>query len=220
MGLRHRSLLILRSSFVRAKGRSFVPAHRTSIASRAGAVKAGRRAWLAVGSGVARLRLDRAEHGARIMGRRTVKAMAYPTRFERVAFAFGGQWSSQAHFQPITQPTSATMLSSQTTLLRTKFAVSVVAYDSLPGHQCYDIPRFSTTLYDAAPAQERNAVRQLISFSTLRWRSLVTWRGLHSQNERLWNGRLWRKADLRTIDDQLRSRSSFKRMLQTEDGGG
>jgi hypothetical protein len=30
------------------------------------AVKAGRRAWLAAGSGVARLRLDRAEHGARI----------------------------------------------------------------------------------------------------------------------------------------------------------
>jgi hypothetical protein len=56
-------------------------------------------------------------------------------------------------------------------------------FDSAPGHQCYDIPRFSTTLYDAAPAQERNAVRQLISFSTLRWRSLVTWRGLHSQNE-------------------------------------
>src|SRR6266851_3606153 len=46
--------------------RSFVPARRTSIASRAGAVKAGRRAWLAAGSGVARLRLDRAEHGARI----------------------------------------------------------------------------------------------------------------------------------------------------------
>src|SRR5712672_1408938 len=55
-----------------AKGRSFVPARRTSIASRAGAVKAGRRAWLAAGSGVARLRLDRAEHGARIkrVGRR------------------------------------------------------------------------------------------------------------------------------------------------------
>jgi hypothetical protein len=52
--------------------RSFVPARRTSIASRAGAVKAGRRAWLAAGSGVARLRLDRAEHGARIkrVGRR------------------------------------------------------------------------------------------------------------------------------------------------------
>src|SRR6266576_6506570 len=58
IGLRHRLLLISLSSFVRAKGRSFVPAHRTSIASRAGAVKAGRRAWLAVGSGVARLRLD------------------------------------------------------------------------------------------------------------------------------------------------------------------
>lgn len=66
IGLRHRGLLISLSSFVRAKGRSFVPAHRTSIASRAGAVKAGRRAWLAAGSGVARLRLDRPEHGARI----------------------------------------------------------------------------------------------------------------------------------------------------------
>src|SRR5436190_23292892 len=66
IGLRHRLLLITHSSFVRAKGRSFVPARRTSIASRAGAVKAGRRAWLAAGSGVARLRLDGAEHGARI----------------------------------------------------------------------------------------------------------------------------------------------------------
>jgi hypothetical protein len=66
IGLRHRFLLISRSSFVRAKGRSFVPARRASIASRAGAVKAGRRDWLAAGSGVARLRLDRAEHGARI----------------------------------------------------------------------------------------------------------------------------------------------------------
>jgi hypothetical protein len=62
-GLRHRLLL---SSFVRAKGRSFVPARRTSIATRAGAVKAGRRTWLAAGSDVARLRLDSAEHGARI----------------------------------------------------------------------------------------------------------------------------------------------------------
>ena len=66
IGLRHRLLLMSRSSFVRARGRSFVPARRTSIASRAGAVKAGRRAWLAVGSGVARPRLDGAEHGARI----------------------------------------------------------------------------------------------------------------------------------------------------------
>src|SRR6202790_607742 len=40
IGLRHRLLLISPSSFVRAKGRSFVPARRTSIASRAGAVKA------------------------------------------------------------------------------------------------------------------------------------------------------------------------------------
>src|ERR1700724_3115575 len=63
IGLRHRLLL---SSFVRAKGRSFVPARRTSIATRAGAVKAGRRAWLAAGSDVARLRLDRVERGARI----------------------------------------------------------------------------------------------------------------------------------------------------------
>src|SRR6202051_4548492 len=53
IGLRHRLLLISRSSFVRAKGRSFVPARRTSIASRAGAVKAGRRAGLAARSGVA-----------------------------------------------------------------------------------------------------------------------------------------------------------------------
>src|SRR5258708_4310219 len=39
IGLRHRLLLISRSCFVRAKGRSFVPARRTSIASRAGAVR-------------------------------------------------------------------------------------------------------------------------------------------------------------------------------------
>ena len=72
IGLRHRLLLMSRSSFVRAKGRSFVPAFRTSIASGAGAFKAGRRARLAAGSGVARLRLDRAEHGAKIkrVGRR------------------------------------------------------------------------------------------------------------------------------------------------------
>src|SRR3977135_810840 len=58
-----------------------------------------------------------------------------------------------------------------------RFIVSVVAYDSLPGHQCYDIPRFSTTLYDATPVREHNAVLQLIDCSTLDWRSLVTWRG-------------------------------------------
>src|ERR1700737_3928218 len=56
IGLRHRLLLISPSSFVRAKGRSFVPACRTSIASRAGAVKAGRRAWLAAGAGRGTLR--------------------------------------------------------------------------------------------------------------------------------------------------------------------
>src|SRR5260221_11097108 len=59
-----------------------------------------------------------------------------------------------------------------------QFVVSVVAYDSLPGHHCYDIPRFSTTLHDAAPVRERNVVRQLIDRSTLHGRSLVTWRGL------------------------------------------
>src|SRR4029077_2210462 len=64
IGLHRRLLLISRSSFVRAKGRSFVPARRTWIASRARAVKAGRCAWLAAGSGVARPRLDGAEHGA------------------------------------------------------------------------------------------------------------------------------------------------------------
>src|SRR6202158_5195640 len=64
IGLRHRLLLISPSSFVRAKGRSFVPARRTSIASRAGAVKAGRRAWLAGWSGVARVGLCRARPAA------------------------------------------------------------------------------------------------------------------------------------------------------------
>jgi len=78
-----------------------------------------------------------------------------------------------------------------------RFVVSVVAHDSAPGHQSYDIPRCSTTLYDAAPVRERNVVRQLTDRSTLHWRSLVTWRGLISQNERLWNGRLWRKAAVR-----------------------
>src|SRR4030081_3284009 len=48
IGLRHRLLLISPSSFVRAKGRSFVPARRTSIASRAGAGQ-GRPSHLACG---------------------------------------------------------------------------------------------------------------------------------------------------------------------------
>jgi hypothetical protein len=65
IGLRHR-LLLMSQFLCSSQGRSFVPARRASIASRAGAVKAGRRAWLAAGSDVARLRLDRAEHGARI----------------------------------------------------------------------------------------------------------------------------------------------------------
>src|ERR1700676_876885 len=66
IGLRHRLLLISRSSFVRAKGRSFVPARRASIASRAGAVKAGRRAWLAAGSAVFQVRLARPRHSAKV----------------------------------------------------------------------------------------------------------------------------------------------------------
>jgi hypothetical protein len=66
VGLRHRSLLILCSSFVRAESRSFVPACASSIASRAGAVKAGRYADLTPRSAAARPRLDGAEHGARI----------------------------------------------------------------------------------------------------------------------------------------------------------
>src|SRR5882757_4357970 len=41
------------------------PAERRSRRAQGG-VKAGRRTWLAAGSGVARPRLDRAEHGARI----------------------------------------------------------------------------------------------------------------------------------------------------------
>src|SRR6266480_259113 len=65
IGLRHRLLVIRAVPLFEPRVGSFVPTRRTSIASRAGAVKAGRRAWLAAGSGVAR-RLDRAEHGARI----------------------------------------------------------------------------------------------------------------------------------------------------------
>jgi hypothetical protein len=64
--LRHCLLLVSAVPLFEPRGRSFVPARRASIASRAGAVKAGRRAWLAAGSGVARLRLDRTERGATI----------------------------------------------------------------------------------------------------------------------------------------------------------
>ena len=53
-----------------------------------------------------------------------------------------------------------------------RFVVSVITYDSLPGHQIYDILRCSTTLYDAAPVRERDVVRQLIDRSMLHWRSL------------------------------------------------
>ena len=68
--------------------------------------------------------------------------------------------------------------SSHHTKDKQRFVVSVTAYDSLPGHQIYDILRCSTTLYDAAPVWERNVARQLIDRGTLHWRSLVTWRGL------------------------------------------
>src|SRR5260370_5479824 len=87
IGLRHRLLLISRSSFVRAKGRSFVPARRASIASRAGAVKAGRCAWLAAGSGVARPPLDRAQHGAGIKRARRPPPPALSTRTRRLSAA-------------------------------------------------------------------------------------------------------------------------------------
>src|SRR3981189_168688 len=66
IGLRHRLLLIPRSSFVRAQGRSFVRAGKTSARRAAGAANAARGVWLAAGSGVPRPRLDGAEHGARI----------------------------------------------------------------------------------------------------------------------------------------------------------
>jgi hypothetical protein len=52
------------SSFVRAVGRSFVPACTPCGASRAGVVKAGRRAAFAAGTNVSRPRLDGPEHGA------------------------------------------------------------------------------------------------------------------------------------------------------------
>src|SRR5579862_2621600 len=52
-----------------------------------------------------------------------------------------------------------------------RFVVSLVAYDSLPGHQSHDILRCSTRMYDAAPVRERNVARQLIDRSTLHWRS-------------------------------------------------
>jgi len=85
IGLRHRLLLICAVP-LSTQGRSFVPARRASIASRAGAVTAGRRAWLAAGSGVARPRLDRAEHGARIkrVGRRCIVG---PRQLEGASFS-------------------------------------------------------------------------------------------------------------------------------------
>jgi hypothetical protein len=48
------------------RGRSFVPACTSSLVSRAGAVKAGRRARLSAGTGIARPRLDGSEHGANL----------------------------------------------------------------------------------------------------------------------------------------------------------
>jgi hypothetical protein len=79
------------------KGRSFVPARRTSIASRAGAVKAGRRAWLTAGSGVARLRLDSAEHGARItrVGRRRSSSSAHSRAHCSIGRHGNDQWTGR-----------------------------------------------------------------------------------------------------------------------------
>ena len=62
--LRHRWLLIGAVPLFVPWGRSFVPACGCHWAPRAGAVKAGRRAWLASGTGVSRPCLDGTEHGA------------------------------------------------------------------------------------------------------------------------------------------------------------
>src|SRR5882762_5391366 len=67
------TLYFLHSSFFVRLGIPFLrPDPHVLRPTRTGPVKAGRRAWLAAGSGVARLRLDRAEYGARInrVGRR------------------------------------------------------------------------------------------------------------------------------------------------------
>ena len=66
IGLCHRLLPHFRPVPLFGQAPFLRPGLQMSIASRAEAVKAGRRAWLAAGSGVARLRLDRADHGARI----------------------------------------------------------------------------------------------------------------------------------------------------------
>src|ERR1700730_7165148 len=86
--------------------------------------------------------------------------MAHPTRFERVAFAFGG-------------------VALYPTGLRAQCLAVQRPNESNPLGVCCDIvkPVFSTTLYDAAPVRERDVVRQPIDRSTLHWRSLVTWRG-------------------------------------------
>jgi hypothetical protein len=61
--LRYRLLLVSRCSFVRAWRPFLRPGLQSSIASRAGAVKAGRRAHLTSRTAVARPRLDGSEHG-------------------------------------------------------------------------------------------------------------------------------------------------------------
>jgi|SRR5580704_8181329 hypothetical protein len=69
-GLRHRGFLILLFLCL-CQGCSFVPTCTTSIASRAGAVKVGRRADRTVRAAVARPRLDGPEHGAEDQADRT-----------------------------------------------------------------------------------------------------------------------------------------------------
>src|SRR5258705_5108287 len=66
IGLRHRLLLISRSSFVRAKAvPSSRPAERRSRRAK-GRSRPAVALWFAAGFGVARLRLYSAEHGARV----------------------------------------------------------------------------------------------------------------------------------------------------------
>jgi hypothetical protein len=64
--LPHRLLLISSVPLFVPGDRSFVPTCTSSSASRAGAVKAGRRAYLTSRTAIARPRLDGSEHGANI----------------------------------------------------------------------------------------------------------------------------------------------------------
>ena len=58
-----------------------------------------------------------------------------------------------------------------------RLVVSVVAYDSFPGHQVTIFRDVLRPFMMQLRVRERNVVRQLIDRSTLRWWSLVTWRG-------------------------------------------